>query len=131
MLKKKKKKKMELRLQLYALSFEPKNEYKEKHSTRTILNEVFNYLRDLRNDGKGHLIDRHEKQDKTEPRELFMTSHRPLPKERRIRCSMALLRKGRQPKLKPTDKFKLMSLDTIDGEIAEGTHFFIDFSGDS
>ena len=75
------------------------------------------------------MIDRHEYQDKAEPRELYMVTHRPIPKERRIRCSMALLRKGKQPKLKPTDKFKLLPLSAIDGDIAEETHFFIDFSG--
>ena len=50
-------------------------------------------------------------------------------KERRIRCSIALLRPGRKPKLKPVDEYKLVSLSTI-GIVAEETHFFIDFSKD-
>jgi len=92
------------------------------------LKDVFKYLRKQRQDGKGHLIDKHEKRDKAEPRELFMISHRNLPDEKRIRCSMALLRKGKQPKLKPTDKFKLLPFSDMDGDIAEETHFFIDYS---
>tara|TARA_R110000796_G_scaffold252631_1_gene389286 strand:+ start:188430 stop:189404 length:975 start_codon:yes stop_codon:yes gene_type:complete len=124
-----KKQTRKITLQLYTLRFEPKNEYKANETTRTIINQVFEYLREQRKQGNGHLIDRHENQDKVEPRELFMTAHRQLPKDRQIRCSMALLRKGKQPKLKPTDTFKLLPLSTIDGDIAEETHFFIDFSG--
>ena len=57
-----------------------------------------------------------------------MVSHRKVPHEDRFRCSMALLRKGKQPKLKPTDKFKLLPISDLDGDIVEETHFFIDFS---
>ena len=127
--KKKKKKFRELKLYLNTLKFVPYNDYKTQHTTTSILKAVFQYLRAERKKGNGLLIDRHEKQDKAEPRELYMVSHRILPKERRIRCSMALLRKGKQPKLKPTDKFKLLPLSTLGGDIVEETHFFIDFSG--
>ncbi len=121
----------ELRLQLYTLRFEPKKEFERTHNTRKILKEVFQYLRKLKQQGKGHLIDRHENQDKPEPRELFITTQRPLPKESRIRFSIALLRKGKVPKLKPKDKFKLLPLSELGGDIAEETHFYIDFSGNS
>lgn len=124
----KKKKVREVRLLLSSLQFEPYSELKEVHTTKSILKEVFSYLRTQRNEGKGHLIDRHENRDKAEPRELFMISHRDIPSEGRIRCSMALLRKGKQPKLKPTDKFKLLPLSSMDGDIAEDTHFFIDYN---
>lgn len=113
---------------LSSLKFEPYVEHKDSLTTTKILKETFEYLRDQRNKGQGHLIDKHENRDKDESRELFMISHRDLPKERRIRCSMALLRKGKQPKLKPTDKFKLLPLSEMDGDIAEETHFFIDYS---
>lgn len=124
----KKKKVREVKLHLSSLRFEPYTEFKGKLTTKSILKDVFKYLREQREIGQGHLIDKHENRDKVEPRELFMISHRDLPKERRIRCSMALLRKGKQPKLKPTDKFKLLSISDMDGDIAEDTHFFIDYS---
>ncbi|PXX23733.1 hypothetical protein [Arenibacter sp. ARW7G5Y1] len=119
----------ELRLYLNTLKFVPYKDFETTHNTTSILKEVFSYLRAERRNGNGLLIDRHENQDKAEPRELYMVTHRILPKERRIRCSMALLRKGKQPKLKPTDKFKLLPLSSLDGDIVEETHFFIDFSG--
>lgn len=118
----------EVKLYLTSLKFEPYAEFKGKYTTSSILKEVFSYLRTQRNEGKGHLIDKHENRDKAESRELFMISHRDIPSKRRIRCSMALLRKGKQPKLKPTDKFKLLPISDIDGDIAEETHFFIDYS---
>lgn len=122
-----KKKVRELKLHLYSLWFEPYKEFESTHTTRSILNECSHTCRGhKRTAGKGHLIDKHENRDKAESRELFMTSHRDLPKERRIRCSMALLRKGKQPKLRPVDKFKLLPISTMDGGIAEETHFFID-----
>ncbi|WP_289045435.1 hypothetical protein [uncultured Olleya sp.] len=124
----KQKKVREIRLLLSSLRFEPYAELANNHTTKSILKEIFSYLRTQKKNGKGHLIDRHEKRDKAEPRELFMISHRDIPSEGRIRCSMALLRKGKQPKLKPTDEFKLLPLSSIDGDIAEDTHFFIDYN---
>ncbi len=124
----KKKQVREVNLFLSSLKFEPYSEFKGKYNTRSILKDVFTYLRDKRNNGQGHLIDRHEKRDKSESRELFMVGHRKVPHEDRIRCSMALLRKGKQPKLKPTDRFKLLPLSDLGGDIVEETHFFIDFS---
>jgi hypothetical protein len=50
-----------------------------------------------------------------------------MAKERRIRCSIALLRSGRVPKIKPVDQFKLIPIESI-GSIAEETHFYIDYS---
>ena len=52
-----------------------------------------------------------------------------LPREKRIRCSMALLRSGREPFLKPKEQFKLIPLsESTIGSIAEETHFFIDYN---
>ncbi|MEY8850035.1 hypothetical protein AB9K26_14540 [Psychroserpens sp. XS_ASV72] len=124
----KKKQVREVNLYFSSLKFEPYADLRGKHNTRSILKEVFEYLREKRNNGQGHLIDRHEKRDKAESRELFMVSHRKVPREDRFRCSMALLRKGKQPKLKPTDKFKLLPITDLGGDIVEETHFFIDFS---
>jgi len=57
-----------------------------------------------------------------------MTSAVFMPREKRIRCSMALVRSGRIPKIKPLDKFTLISLDQMGGSIAEETHFYLDYN---
>lgn len=118
-----------VKFNFFSLKFEPYAQLKNQYSTKTILLEVFKYLRDLKKNGQGHLIDRNEHRKETPPRELFMVGTKILPKQRKILCTMALLRKGKQPKLKPIDKFKLLSIDSIGGDIAEETHFFIDFGG--
>lgn len=110
----------------YSLRFTPYKDSKE--TSDTILNKVITYLTIEFTKGRGHLIDRHQGRDQEEPRELFMTSAIFMPKERRIRCSLALLRSGRIPMLKPADKFELVPLDKANGSIAEQTHFFIDYS---
>jgi hypothetical protein len=125
----KKNKKTPTKFNFFSLKFEPYSHLRSQYSSKNILTEVFNYLRDLKKKGKGHLIDRNENRKIDLPRELFMVGTKILPTQRKILCTMALLRKGRQPKLKPLDKYKLLPIDTL-GEIAEETHFFIDFSGD-
>ena len=120
-----------VKFNFFSLKFEPFTKLKSQYSTKTILLEVFDYLRALKKKGQGHLIDRNEHKKETPPRELFMVGTKIYPTQRKILCTMALLRKGKQPKLKPADKFKLLSLDSIGGDIAEETHFFIDFGGSS
>lgn len=111
----------------FSLRFEPYAHLKSEYTSKKILLEVFGYLRELKKEGKGHLIDRHENRKDDGPRELFMVGTRILSNQRKILCTMALLRKGRKPKLKPIDKYKLLPIDEM-GDIAEETHFFIDFS---
>lgn len=77
------------------------------------------------------MIDKHEDRGNESARPLFVTNAVFMYKEKRIRVSMALLRTGRIPLLKPTSKFLLVPLDTSKGEIAEQTHFFIDYNTDS
>lgn len=116
-----------IKFNFYSLKFEP---YKNQtnSSSSTILNEIITYLSREMLQGKGHLIDKHKNRKQDGPRELFMTSTVIMHKERRIRCSLALLRSGRIPMLKPAEEFKLIPLDKAQGSIAEQTHFFIDFS---
>lgn len=111
----------------FSLRFEPYSNLKNEYTSKKILLEVFGYLRELKKDGKGHLIDRNENRKDDGSRELFVVGTRILSNQRKILCTMALLRKGRKPKLKPIDKYKLLPIDQI-GDIAEETHFFIDFS---
>lgn len=120
-----------VKFNFFSLKFEPYSHLKSEYSTKKILLAVFEYLRELRKERKGHLIDRNENRDNTPSRELFMVGTKIYPTQRKILCTMALLRKGKEPKLKPTDKFKLLPISSIGGDIAEETHFFIDFSGAS
>ncbi|HLP14468.1 MAG TPA: hypothetical protein VK177_21235 [Flavobacteriales bacterium] len=116
-----------IRFHFYKLNFTP---YKDAtHTSNSILKEVITYIMQEKAKGKGHLIDRHESRN-DESRELFMNTALIMAKEKRIRCSLALLRAGKTPMLKPADKFKLVRLDTTQGSIAEQTHFYIDYNKD-
>jgi hypothetical protein len=116
-----------IRFHFYSLKFTPYKENSGEHSSSSILRDIITYLSQQIQAGNGHLIDKNQERQQEERREIFLTSAVFMPKERRIRCSIALLRAGRRPKLKPLDKFKLIPLSNM-GTIAEETHFFIDYS---
>lgn len=116
-----------LKFHFYSLKFKPYKGIEHEHNSDSILKDVITYLSNERLKGKGHLIDRNRNRPNETPRELFVTSAVFMAKERRIRCSIALLRSGRLPKIKPKDEFKLLPINTM-GTIAEETHFYIDYS---
>lgn len=117
----------QLRFHFYSLKFTPYTDDKTSKSS-TIILDIINYITTAKQNGQGHLIDKNQNRQEEGPRELFMTGTVIMHKERRIRCSLALLRTGRLPLLKPADKFILVPLDKTAGSIAEQTHFFIDYS---
>lgn len=119
-----------VRFHFYRLKFTPYTHAKNE-SSHTILHQVVTFLSQQQQAGSGILIDKHEDRGKESARPLFVTNAVFMFKEKRIRFSMALLRTGRIPLLKPADKFLLVPLDTSKGEIAEQTHFFIDYNTDS
>lgn len=116
-----------VRFHFYSLKFTPYKEREGDADTKSILIDIMTYITNEKQNGRGHLIDKNQNRQLEGSREIFMTSAVIMHRERRIRCSMALLRKGKKPMLKPADKFKLVPLDNV-GTIAEETHFFIDFS---
>lgn len=117
----------EIKYQFYSLKFTPLNGLKEDYDSNDILRKVVTYISNkLLDEKQGHLIDRHESRENSR-RELFMNRAVFLPKEKRIRCSIALLRSGREPLIKPKEKYKLIPIESL-GSIAEETHFFIDYS---
>ena len=116
-----------VRFHFYALSFTPYKDIEHEYDSKSILHDVINFIFQQRKEGNGYLIDRNQNNPNSDRRELFMTSVVFMHREKRIRCSIALLRNGRIPKLKPIDKFKLIPLDQM-GSIAEETHFYIDYS---
>lgn len=119
-----------LRFHFYKIKFTPYNNINNQTS-HTIISNVMSFLSSEQQAGRGILIDKHERREKDGRRPLFVTSSVFMFKEKRIRGSIALLRSGKIPLVKPADKFMLVPFDTSNGEIAEQTHFFIDYSGDS
>ncbi len=120
-----------VKFNFYQLRFTPYNRESSNNNSRTILEKVITFLSQEQVAGRGLLIDKHQDRENNSPRPLFVTSTTRMLREKRIRVSMALLRSGKIPFLKPADKFLLVPLDTSNGEIAEQTHFFIDYNKDS
>jgi hypothetical protein len=118
-----------IKFHFYSLKFTPYTHLAQEYNSDSILRDVITYLMNELHNGKGHLIDRNRNRPNEMPRELFMTNAVFMAKERRIRCSIALLRSGRVPKIKPVDEYKLVPITSL-GSIAEETHFYIDYSRD-
>lgn len=117
----------EIRFQLFKLNFTPLNSVNK--NSKDIVVDVITYITNkLLNENKGHLIDKHEGQ-KNKRRELFMNRAVFMARDQRIRCSLALLRSGKVPLIKPREEYKLIPIsESLGGNIAEETHFFIDYS---
>ncbi|MDR6516662.1 hypothetical protein [Chryseobacterium camelliae] len=117
----------EVRYQFFTIKFTPLNGVNK--TSKDIVYGVMNYIFNKKlNENKGHLIDRHEGRNNSR-RELFMNSSYIIARDQRIRCSLALLRNGKVPLIKPKEEYKLIPItDSILGSIAEETHFFIDYS---
>ncbi|PQL91670.1 hypothetical protein [Apibacter adventoris] len=117
----------EIRYQLFSLKFTPLKGI--NLSSKDIVLNIITYISNkLLKEHQGHLIDKYEARQNNR-REIFMNRAVILPKERRIRCSMALLRSGKVPLIKPREGFKLIPItEATKGSIAEETHFFIDYN---
>ena len=81
-----------IRFHFYSLKFTPYSRLAEENNSTSILKDTITYLMQELRGGKGFLIDKNRNREKEAPRELFMTSAVFMHKERRIRCSLALLR---------------------------------------
>lgn len=115
------------RFHFHSLRFTPYND-NNTMSSADILGKVITFISDEKIKGKGVIIDKHKNRSDVEPRELFMNYGVFTHKDKRIRCSIALLRKGKIPMLKPKDSLDLVPLTEANGSIAEVTHFYIDYS---
>jgi hypothetical protein len=117
-----------IRFHFYYLLFKPYNDIQDDFNSNSILNQVITFISNEKLQNRGYLIDRNNNRENELPRELFMTGAVIMARERRIRCSIALLRSGRIPQIKPVNNFQLISLEEMGGSIAEETNFFIDYS---
>ncbi len=119
---------LEVRFFYFSLKFTPLKMHDNLNSSDIMRNVITYISQKLLKDKEGHLIDKHETRENSR-REMFMNRAVFVHGERRIRCSIALLRTGRKPLLKPKDKFTLIPIDELGiDSIVEETHFFIDFS---
>lgn len=114
---------------LNSIHFSPKKYHVSKNS-KDILIAVLNYVTPYNLGNKVHIIDRHKNRKNSNPRELFIDSVVYLPREKRYRCRIVLIRSGRAPMLKPFDTFELIPIDEVNklGSLVEVTHFFIDLN---
>ncbi|SHF27678.1 hypothetical protein SAMN05444377_1065 [Flavobacterium fontis] len=120
----------EIKYQFFSLKFTPLKGV--RLNSKDITFNIITYISNkLMKENQGHLIDRHESRQGSQ-REIFMNRAVIMHMEKRIRCSLALLRNGKVPLIKPKEEYKLIPIsDTIKGSIAEETHFFIDYSKNS
>lgn len=103
--------------------------YKSKEFTSNqILREIFSHIRDKKTKGEGILIDKHKNRTDNSKREIFINSVREHRDDHRTLCKMALIRAGKEPMVKPDGEFELVPLTKTKGQIAEETHFFVDYS---
>ncbi len=117
-----------IKFHFYYLSFKPYAEIENDYDSNTILKDVITFISKEKLEGRGYLIDKNLNRPNELPRELFMTSAVFMAREKRIRCSIALLRSGKIPQIKPVDKFQLIPIEQMGGSIAEETNFYIDYS---
>ena len=112
----------------FEINFTP-YKHNSQDSSSDIIYEVAKYLSVEGRNGKGILVDKHEGRFKDLSRPLFIYNcYFKNLMDKIVIGSIALLRKGRIPRLKPAETFSLIDLDVSKGEIAEEAHFFIDYS---
>jgi len=117
----------ELKYFFYSLEFKPFAKTRDTHNSHAIGKEVFFELANIKKQGKALLIDRFENSDKKSSRELFISNATIIHADRKVRLTIALIRKSRKPKVKKKNSFHIEDLDVL-GDIVEVTHFFYDFS---
>lgn len=120
---------IDIKYYLYSVNMKPYAEKAKEYTSSKIVKEIAGHLSNIRQQGKAVLIDRNENRLGSPPRELFLFSSVLLPVERRAKCTMALIRKGKNPMLMKRGTFNLEEIKNI-GDIVEITHFFIDFRTD-
>lgn len=120
-----------LRFHYHRLTFSFFKEQEGKQTNLIASKELFGFLNRERLSGRGVVLDRNKGKKGTMRRELFAPFVYTDLLNKRVYGSLALLRAGRLPRLKPHETFTLIELNSSAGEIAEETHFFVDYSRDT
>lgn len=116
-----------LKFNLHKLKFVPYADNPDL-TNKFIIKQIFSWLNLELIAGRGHMIDRNKGKANTDSRPLFMSVAQTDLRKNCIIGTIALLRTGRVPLLKPKDTFNLIQIDRTNGDVAERTHFFIDYS---
>ncbi|NVM66838.1 hypothetical protein FHW88_005156 [Mucilaginibacter sp. SG538B] len=115
----------EVKFYLHHIKFIPFASSQKK--TNDILFDTLNFLNKEFVAGKAYAIDRNKGKPEMERREMFMNNPVRVPRTKKFKCSIALL-KDKSLMVKPKDTFELVPFDTATGLIATVTHFYIDYS---
>lgn len=120
----------QIKFTLHSLSFTP---YKEDGNVKNsvVIKSALTYLNQEIMGGRGFLLDKHRNRKGENERVLFMPPVRVVPHKHRYIGTIALLRSGREPLVKPDDQFTLIPLKIANGKPCERTHFVIDYSTDN
>lgn len=108
-----------------SMLFVPLKEHSSLSSTQIIL-KIVEAIKAQRIAKNIIIFDRFKNRKNEPSRQLYIDHFSYEPLERRLKFSMALIRSGKQPLLKPTGSIDLVPFDKNIGEFTEVTHFFID-----
>lgn len=112
----------------HSLRFTPIKELESNNNSITICKSVIGFINDEMRQGRGFFVDRNANKKGGDERRMFMTLvSQDLPKKK-FKGTLALIRSGRLPLIRPADSYSLVSFNKDQGDIAEQTHFFIDYS---
>ncbi len=118
-----------VRFNYYSLKHIPYKDKTGQFSSTITANAIKFLTREILENKKGYLIDRHANREVSESRELFLVNGSFIAQEQRILCTIAMIRGGRKPMIKPKDEFQLIPIPKELGSVAEQTNFYIDYSG--
>lgn len=113
---------------LHSLRFTPFKEIESNNNSMTICKSVISFINDEMRQGRGFVVDRNANRRGEDSRRMFMTLVSQDHVTRRFKGTLALIRSGRLPHIKRADSYDLEPFDKNQGDIAEQTHFFIDYS---
>ena len=116
-----------VRFNFMTMQFIPIKEHSNLTSNQIIL-KIVDSIKYQRTQNNIIIFDRFKNRKNEPSRQIYInyTGHEPL--KRRLKFSMALIRSGKQPLLKPTGSIDLVPFDKNLGEFTEITHFFIDMN---
>lgn len=124
-------KKTKIKFHLFDFKFIP---YEGNNKTsKSILIDCIQKINDVKTKQQSAIvIDRHENRDKLLPRNLFVSSAAFLPREKKYKCRIALIREGKIPKIVNKENYNITDLKSIDNKqaIAEITNFYIDVNNE-
>lgn len=112
----------------HSLRFTPMKELESNNNSVTICKSVIGFINEEMKQGRGFVVDRNANKKNEESRRMFMTLVSQDVLHKKYKGTLALIRSGRLPNIKPANHYSLVPFNKDQGDIAEQTHFFIDYS---